>query len=185
MTAETARASGRAGPVPGGSRPADEASQNPPGGDPEKKGKSMIMKHLENKLLENLYNRAKRGWYKIENGSWMPLSVEIIGTETLGKTNLPALSLCHYGEMNGDAMRDPEMCFGVQVHPAGVRFYPYYFRNDYAGFEEMALVDGGLRFKKCQFGQAEFAKMWAKNLEEQGFGDALQIMIDAEALAPQ
>jgi hypothetical protein len=47
-------------------------------------------------------------WHlKIENGSWMPLVIEGIGP---GPDGLPAISVCHYGEQNGDAMRDPEMC---------------------------------------------------------------------------
>ncbi len=41
---------------------------------------------------------------KIPNPPYMTLTVENIGP---GPRNLPALSICHYGEQNGDAMRDP------------------------------------------------------------------------------
>ena len=37
---------------------------------------------------------------KIENKSYMPLSIEWISHNII--------SLCHYGEQNGDLMRDPE-----------------------------------------------------------------------------
>ena len=48
------------------------------------------------------------GWHpglylKIDNAPYMELVIEAMG--------LPALSVAHYGEQNGDAMRDPEMCF--------------------------------------------------------------------------
>ena len=61
----------------------------------------------------------------------MTLTVENIGP---GPRRLPALSLCHYGEQNGDAMRDPEMCFEMVIEDGRLkRFDPYYYRNDYVG----------------------------------------------------
>jgi hypothetical protein len=39
----------------------------------------------------------------------MPLVIE--ATDESGPLGLPAISVCHYGEQNGDAMRDPEMSF--------------------------------------------------------------------------
>ena len=54
------------------------------------------------------------GWHHglhlhIENPPYMALVIE--ATDESGPCGLPALSVCHYGEQNGDAMRDPEMCF--------------------------------------------------------------------------
>jgi hypothetical protein len=46
--------------------------------------------------------------FKIENPPYMPLVIEAIEPGPLG---LPGLSVAHYGEQNGDLMRDPEMCF--------------------------------------------------------------------------
>ena len=72
------------------------------------------------------------GWHpglylKIDNPPYMELVVEAIG--------LPAISVCHYGEQNGDLMRDPEMCFelGMAGDP---HLDPWYWRNDYVAVEQ-------------------------------------------------
>ena len=54
------------------------------------------------------------GWHhglylKIENPPYMALVIE--ATDESCPCGLPAISVCHYGEQNGDLMRDPEMCF--------------------------------------------------------------------------
>ena len=102
------------------------------------------------------------------NSPYMALTVENIGP---GPKLLPALSLCHYGEQNGDAMRDPEMCFEMEIKDGRLKgIGPYYYRNDYVGREEFAhdqdsgAVDTGMVGK-----QKEFADLWGRNLKEQGF----------------
>jgi hypothetical protein len=42
---------------------------------------------------------------------------------------LPAISVAHYGEQNGDAMRDPEMCFELGM-AGGPHLTAFYYRND-------------------------------------------------------
>ncbi len=105
---------------------------------------------------------------KIENAPYMTLTVENIGP---GPRGLPALSICHYGEQNGDLMRDPEMCFEMQIEDGEVKhFHPYYFRNDYAGFEQDAMdINTGHTDQRIVKEQTEFAALWSRNLEEQGF----------------
>jgi hypothetical protein len=54
------------------------------------------------------------GWHpghylKIDNPPYMELVIEAM--DESGPMGLPAISVCHYGEQNGDLMRDPEMCF--------------------------------------------------------------------------
>ena len=54
------------------------------------------------------------GWHhglslKIENPPYMAFVIE--ATDESGLCGLPALSVCHYSEQNGNLMRDPEMCF--------------------------------------------------------------------------
>ena len=54
------------------------------------------------------------GWHhglylKIENSPYMALVIE--ATDESGPCGLPAISIAHCGEQNGDQMRDPEMCF--------------------------------------------------------------------------
>ena len=105
---------------------------------------------------------------KIENQPYLALTVENIGP---GPRGLPALSICHYGEQNGDLMRDPEMCFEMQIEDGKVTaFHPYYYRNDYVGMEQEVMdVNTGHTNQRILREQTEFAKVWSRNLEEQGF----------------
>jgi hypothetical protein len=48
-------------------------------------------------------------YLKIENPTYMELVIE--ATDESGPCGLPAVSVAHYGEQNGDLMRNPEMCF--------------------------------------------------------------------------
>jgi hypothetical protein len=113
---------------------------------------------------------------KIENPPYMALCVESIGE---GPRGLPALSIAHYGLQNGDLMRDPEMCFEMEIEHGTVKeFHPYYFRNDYIGFEQFSVVyqgDDADRRPFCRIdvlmmaGQRGFAETWDRNLAMQGF----------------
>jgi hypothetical protein len=95
-------------------------------------------------------------------GSFMALSVEMIAFS-------PAhYSLAHYGEQNGDLMRDPEVIF----YSDGENFYPYYFRNDYAGVERYWVEfgpDGNpIRLNvRQQADLASFCNTWLKNIKDQ------------------
>jgi len=73
--------------------------------------------------------KAAGGWYpglslKIENAPYMPLVVE--GLDESGPMGLPAISVAHYGEQNGDLMRDPEMCFELGL-AGGAHLNPFYY----------------------------------------------------------
>ena len=66
------------------------------------------------------------GWHpglylKMDDALFMELVIEAV--DESGPRGLPALSVAHYGEQNGDAMRDPEMCF--EIEPDG-NLSPYY-----------------------------------------------------------
>ena len=56
-------------------------------------------------------------YIRIENPPYMRLVVEYIGQ---GPRGLPAISVAHYYEQNGDAMRDPEMVFEVNPDEDGL-----------------------------------------------------------------
>ncbi len=105
---------------------------------------------------------------RIPNPPYMTLTVENIGP---GPRQFPALSLCHYGEQNGDAMRDPEMCFEVELEDGRLKqIHPFYFRNDYAGIEQFARdQETGLMDARTVQTQKEFAELWSRKLTEQGF----------------
>ena len=45
---------------------------------------------------------------RLTANGYMPLSVEHIGQSAEGNR---LIAICHYGEQNGDLMRDPEMVF--------------------------------------------------------------------------
>ena len=93
-------------------------------------------------------------------GSYMPLVVEQIGPRMY--------SLAHYGEQNGDLMRDPEMTFWKD--PAG-RWFPCSYRNDYVGvdFEHVRFADGlPVRYSPRGYRDAaRFAVTWLKNIRSQ------------------
>jgi hypothetical protein len=88
-----------------------------------------------------------------------------------GPCGLPVLSIAHYGEQNGDLMRDPEMCFELGF-AAGAHLTPFYFRNDYLGIEQFSrMIEGdNYVFDRDLYDQHEkFAGLWDKNLSQQGF----------------
>ena len=72
---------------------------------------------------------------KIDNTdeAYMPVYIEIIDRSETYKH----ISLAHYGEQNGDMMRDPEMLFAL--HKETRQFIPYYYRNDYMGVEQYSV----------------------------------------------
>ena len=66
--------------------------------------------------MKNVPELIKRagGWHpglylKIENAPYMELDIEAM--DESGPCGIPAVSVAHYGERNGDLMRDLEMCF--------------------------------------------------------------------------
>ena len=60
------------------------------------------------------------------------MALVIEATDESGPCGLPAISICHYGEQNGDLMRDPEMCFELGL-ANGPHLNAFYYRNDYVG----------------------------------------------------
>ena len=119
------------------------------------------------------------GWHhglyiKIENPPFMALVIE--ATDDSGPCGLPALSVAHYGEQNGDLMRDPEMCFELGL-AGGAHLNPFYWRNDYVAVEQWSrfLDDGQYAYHKALHKQHEdFAKLWDNNLRLQGFAEAYE-----------
>lgn len=121
--------------------------------------------------------KAAGGWnhglhLHIENQPYMALVIEAI--DEFGPCDLPALSMCHYGERNGDAMRDPEMLF--EVNGSG-SLNPYYWRNDYVAVEQWSrfIRDGNYCcHSQLHAEHKRFAKLWDNNLRQQGFAEAFE-----------
>ena len=117
------------------------------------------------------------GWhhglsFKIENPPYMALVIE--ATDESGPCGLPAISVCHYGEQNGDLMRDPEMLFELGSAD-GAQLDPFYWRNDYVAVEEWSRFIAEEQYVchvKLHRQQVEFAKQWDMNLRSQGFVEA-------------
>ena len=119
------------------------------------------------------------GWHhglylKIENPPYMALVIEAM--DESGPMGLPAISVCHYGEQNGDLMRDPEMCFELS-NPLrlGVSLVPYAWRNDYVHVEQYSrsIQGDNYVFDSDLYTQHEkFAAEWDRNLRSQGFIEA-------------
>ena len=101
------------------------------------------------------------------------MALVIEATDESGPCGLPAISVSHYGEQNGDAMRDPEMLFELGF-AGGAHLNPYYWRNDYVGIEQWSRFIEGTNYcfhTQLHEQHERFAKLWDKNLREQGFAD--------------
>jgi len=125
------------------------------------------MKNINEKskiILNKLWDLAinNKRYYKLNNNSdvYIPLTIEIIE-----KT---VISLCHYGEQNGDLMRDPEMLFWKNEEG---NYFPFYYRNDWVYFEQFSgqTLNNELQVydEKMQTEQAEFANTWLLNIDYQ------------------
>ena len=102
---------------------------------------------------------------------YMPLSVEEIGSSGDGYR---LVSLCQYGEQNGDLMRDPDIVFLFHNVSDGAAAEPVSFRNDYLGIsqEVYRYDEAGRRshvFPRLKQDLKEFAQSWFANLKDQGF----------------
>src|SRR5260370_39657662 len=111
------------------------------------------------------------GWTRIENPPFMLLVIESLGEP--GPDGHRALSIAHYGEQNGDAMRDPEICAENVIESGAIKLRPYYFRNDYAGVElwnRQREADGSMTCRPRETRDLEsFMEMWDANVHDHGF----------------
>lgn len=111
--------------------------------------------------------------FRIENPPWQSLVLEDI--QQRGPTGLPVISVAHYGEQNGDLMRDPEMLFELARRGDEIELTPYYWRNDYIGIEEYSAIEQEqkwLVFDDLKRMHSDFAKSWDANLRAQGYLEA-------------
>ena len=113
-------------------------------------------------------------YLKIENPPYMALVIE--ATPEPGPFGEPSLSVAHYGEQNGDLMRDPEMCFELSKLPLrGLTLSPWYYRNDYLGIEQYSRYRNAENYvviSALYVQHEDFARQWDQNLRAQGFLEA-------------
>ena len=106
-------------------------------------------------------------YVSITNEPYMRLVIEHFGN---GPHDLPAISVAHYYELNGDLCQDPEMCFEAESTPDGLVMQPYMFQmanppvyQEVSDDAQGVALAGELR---------DFAAMWDSNLRDQGFLEA-------------
>lgn len=125
-------------------------------------------------LLQKAGGYRRDLYLRIEKPPYMELVIE--ATPEPGPLRCASLSVAHYGEQNGDLMRDPEMCFELSKPPlCSLELVPYYWRNDYAGIEQYSRTLDGSNyvFVSGLFAQHQrFAAMWDRNIRAQGFLEA-------------
>ncbi len=126
------------------------------------------------RILERAGGFRPTLYLKIENPPYMALVIE--ATPELGPLNLPSISIAHYGEQNGDLMRDPEMCFELSKPPlCNLVLSAWYYRNDYVGVEQYSRYREGNDYivvPDIYEEHQQFARQWDKNLRAQGFLEA-------------
>ncbi|CAG0942211.1 hypothetical protein ANRL1_00854 [Anaerolineae bacterium] len=110
-------------------------------------------------------------YIRLENPGYMPLVIEHIGS---GPRDLPMISVAHYYKQNGDPMRDPEMTFEVNDQ-SGARvpyFLPVMYQQDGVSlYQEAVYRDGDKIMVRPRLVKdlGSFARMWDRNIGEQGF----------------
>ena len=128
-------------------------------------------------IIEEAGGLTNAACISIENEPWMRLVIEVLPER--GPDGHVVVSVAHYGEQNSDPMRDPEMLFEVvEGESRQPEFWPFYFRNDYAAVEQWSRRRdraGNLHcLPKRTHDFDQFAKMWDRNLREQGFLEAFR-----------
>jgi hypothetical protein len=118
-----------------------------------------VLDILRQHNLDKAFNAATEFHLRIENGQYLPLVIERQG-------NL--ISVAHYGELNGDAIRDPELTF------AWPTWEPLSITQDPVGrYAEIHVADGERSTIQTALRRELrlFANLWARNLMAQGFGN--------------
>ena len=120
---------------------------------------------------------VQANYLRIENPPFMRLVIEVVGMPFPNGTC--EVSVAHYGEQNGDAMRDPEITFLVGHSATGWEWSPLTFLNDYVGCYQAACeadANGLQRVKDARLVRElqEFAAQWDLNIKQQGFVDAFR-----------
>jgi hypothetical protein len=134
------------------------------------------MKNIQRMIEERGgYEAVRENYLRLENPPFMRLVVEVIGGPY--ENGGYEVSVAHYGEQNGDAMRDPEITFLVVPSGEVTTWTPLTFENSYMGcYQVVAEVrqEGRLRVKNAAMlhDLRDFANQWDCNLKEQGFGQA-------------
>ena len=136
------------------------------------------MKHIQLMIDQHGGFEAVRTRYlRLENPPLMRLVIEVIGGPY--PNGAYEVSVAHYGEQNGDAMRDPEITFLVVPSAHGTTWTPLAFENSYLGAYQVVAgvtAEGTLQVRQPKQMQElrKFANQWDTNIKEQGFPEVFQ-----------
>ena len=121
------------------------------------------------RLIPFIEKVNENGTYaKFTANGYMDLVIENIGYNDFEGN--PVYSIAHYGEMNGDVMRDPEMTFSVNYEEKSI--LPLSFRNDYMGMniEYFRNHNGRISYLSNWLHDGDqFLRTWSQNIIDQGF----------------
>jgi len=132
------------------------------------------MKHLTRRASKILGMMIQGQHNIVNNSTYMPVHVEVIG-KVEGLSGLGRLiSVAHYFEQNGDMMKDPEMVFieSEDLH-GNTTYYPMSYELSSMGiyWVSITIEDGKLKSYRpaMQRDSAVFANQWMQNIEMQQF----------------
>ena len=83
-------------------------------------------------------------------------------------------TMTHYGEQNGDLMRDPDM--ELRVDPEAGTVEPLTWQNDYIGrYDQVYITRNGQRLysPRLRASLDDFLWHWLQNIEAQGFARSI------------
>ena len=137
------------------------------------------MKHVQ-EIIEAHGGLAavQQNYLRLENPPYMRLVFEVVSQ--MFPNGACEVSVAHYGEQNGDAMRDPELTFFVIPSKDGAwQWKPLTFLNDYVGLHQVAAEYdhfGSIRVRDVKLVRelTEFAEQWDCNIKHQGFMESLR-----------
>lgn len=127
-----------------------------------------MMSYLEDIGVD--FNRTDHTHYKSKSAGFMDLTIE---TWMDGKTKI--VSVCQYGEQNGDAMRDPDVVYRLDG-VTGIEI-PISYQNDYlAKFQEVFTMENDVQMINPSLLQElkVWSRQWSKILREQGHLKAVE-----------
>lgn len=131
------------------------------------------MKNIQRMIEERGgYEAVRENYLRLENPPFMRLVVEVIGGPY--ENGGYEVSVAHYGEQNGDAMRDPEITFLVVPSESWTTWTPLTFENSYMGcYQVVASVSSAGLIEQQEPALMrdlrDFANQWCLNLKAQGF----------------
>ena len=136
------------------------------------------MKHIQRMIDQHGGFEAVRTRYlRLENPTFMRLVIEVIGGPY--PNGAYELSIAHYSEQNGDAMRDPEITFLVVPAEQSTTWTPLTYENSYLGaYQVVAEVsrEGLIKVKQSPWMKElrDFANQWNMILKHQGFVEVFE-----------